>query len=241
MKCINLYKIAAMCLLLWLFVFQASACNYKVNQNKQERKVPAFSELNLSVSANVVLIQGTEQKVEIVASDRLLNLIETEVNNGALTIKWSERFVSHTEKITIYLTMVDIKGLHIGGSGDIYAKDKISASDIKLSISGSGKISLDNLAATDIVSSISGSADISIGGNSQANSLEARISGSGNINAADMPVKNVEISISGSGDCRVNAIESLKAKVSGSGNVFYTGSASIDASVSGSGKIKKAN
>jgi hypothetical protein len=231
----------AIYLLLWLFVFQASACNFTVNQNKQERKVPTFNELNLSVSANVILNQGTEQKVEIVATDRLLNLIETEVNNGALTIKWSERFVNHTEKIKIYITMVDIKDIHIDGSGNIYAKNKISASDIKLSISGSGKISLDKLATTDIISSISGSADISIGGNSQANSLEARISGSGNINAIDMPVKNVEISIIGSVDCRVNAIENLKAKVSGSGNVFYTGSPSIDASVSGSGKIKKAN
>jgi hypothetical protein len=241
MKRTNIYKIGTINIILLLFVLNVNACSTVVCQNKQERKVPAFNELKLSISANVILNQGPEQKVEIVASDESLNLIETEVVNGTLSIKWTEKFVTHVEKITIYITMVDIKGLVIAGSGDIIAQDKISAGSLNLSISGSGKINLNDLSATDIKASIAGSADISISGSSQINSLEARISGSGKIIAPNILVKNVDISISGSGDCTVNASESLDAKVSGSGNVYYSGSAIINAKVSGSGKIKKIN
>ena len=67
--------------------------------------MPTFSELNLSISADVQLKQGNTQKVEIHASDKLLEKIETEVKGDALNIKWNERNVWNKEKIKIYIIM----------------------------------------------------------------------------------------------------------------------------------------
>jgi hypothetical protein len=232
-------KLTAISMILWLFIATSFiSCKAAPSQASSERKLPAFSELKLCISADVILTQGPVQKVDIQASDRLLNLIETEVKDGKLTIKWSERFVRENEKIKIYITMAEIKSLHISGSGDIVSTSEISTLNIDLSISGSGSIKLEMLKAEKIESSISGSADILIGGSSTVNSLNASISGSGNIKAPNLPVKNIEISVSGSGNCYIKALETIKARISGSGDIYYSGQATIDAKVSGSGGVK---
>jgi hypothetical protein len=239
MKKNHVFKLTAIHMILWLFIATTFvSCKASPNQSSSERKLSSFSELNLCISANVVLTQGTVQKLDIQASDRLLKLIDTEVKDGKLTIKWNERFVRETEGIKIYITMVDVKSLRVAGSGDIVASSQIVASDIDLSISGSGMIKLENLKAENIESSISGSADIVVSGSSTANSMDASISGSGNIKAPGLPVKNVEISVSGSGNCYIKALETIKARISGSGDILYSGQATIDAKVSGSGGVK---
>jgi hypothetical protein len=239
MKKNQVIKLTSICMILWLIIATPFiSCKAAAKQTSSERNLPPFSELNLCISANVILTQGPTQKVDIQASDRLLNLIETEVNGGKLTIKWSERFVRQNENIKIYITMVDVKSLRVSGSGDITSSGNVSASDINLAISGSGTIKLEQLKAGTIESSISGSADIIVGGTEVANNLNASISGSGNIKAPDLPVKNIDISISGSGNCYVKAQESIKARISGSGDILYSGQATIDAKVSGSGGVK---
>jgi hypothetical protein len=239
MKRNQVFQLATIQLILWLFIaIPFISCKASPIQASSERTLPSFSELNLCISADVILTQGPVQKVDIKASDRLLKLIETEVKDGKLSIKWSERFVRETEGIKIYITMVDVKSLRVSGSGDIVAENQIATSNIDLSISGSGMIKLGNLKAENIKSAISGSADILVGGASTAQSLDASISGSGNIKAADLPVKNVEISVSGSGNCYIKALETIKARISGSGDIFYSGQATIDAKVSGSGGVK---
>ncbi len=210
-------------------------------QNGQVRNVSSFDELNLAISGDVYLKQGNAQKVEIEASDKLLEKIDTEVKGSALNIKWNEKNVRHSEKIKIYITMTKVNALRIAGSGDIMADGLISTDELELKISGSGDIKLADVKANQISSKISGSADISIKGSSTVNSLTVGISGSGDVNAEDLPVNDVEVAIAGSGDCRVYAIEKLKAKVAGSGDVYYKGTATIDSKVAGSGSVKHIN
>lgn len=207
-------------------------------QGGKVRNVSSFDELNLAISAKVYLKQGSTQKVEIEASDRLLEKIETEVKGDALNIKWNEKNVRHTEKIKVYITMKNVNALRIAGSGDIIADGKISTDNLELKISGSGNINLSDVNANKISSKISGSADISLKGNNIVNELSVAISGSGDVNTADLPANNVSVAISGSGDCKVHANETLKARVAGSGDVYYKGKATIDSKVAGSGSIK---
>ena len=143
-------------------------------QGEKVRSVPNFDELNLSISANVYLKQGNKQKVEIQASERLLKKIETEVKGNALTIKWNEKNVRHSEKIKIYITMTKVNALRIAGSGDISASGLISTGNLELKISGSGDIGLADVKANKISSKISGSADISIKGSSTARRINCR-------------------------------------------------------------------
>ncbi len=216
--------------------------NFQINaetlQNSKNRDLPKFTSVKLAISASVYLTQSNKQSFRIEASDKLVQLIETKVKDGKLTIKWSKNNVRHSEKIKIYISMEEIEGVAISGSGDIIADGKIKTDKLELAISGSGDMSFSDLEANDIKSKISGSADIYLAGSQTANTLSVSISGSGDVKAAKLPTKNVRVKISGSGDCKVNAIERLDATVSGSGDIYYKGRPIINGKVAGSGSIK---
>lgn len=216
--------------------------NFQINaesfQNSKSRDLPKFTSLKLAISADVYLTQSSTQSFRIEASDKLIELIETEVKNGRLIIKWTKNNVRNNEKIKIYISMEDIENLTISGSGDIIADGKIKTDKLELTISGSGDMSFSNLEANDIKSRISGSADISISGTQTVNNFSVAISGSGDVRAAKLPVKNASIKISGSGNCKLNVSEQLDATISGSGDIYYSGRPKINGRVAGSGSIR---
>ena len=201
------------------------------------REVGKFTEIALRISADVILVQGESHTVKIEASIRDIAAIETKVSGGTLTIKtdnWNHNF----SKVTIYVTMQEVEGLKISGSGDITAKSAINTTDLELGVSGSGNIRLEKLMVGDLECRISGSGDIKLGGKGRNETCEIQISGSGNFSGYDIEFSDVEVRISGSGEAKVNASKQLQARVSGSGDVYYKGNPRIDAKISGSGKIK---
>ncbi|MBN1987685.1 MAG: DUF2807 domain-containing protein [Prolixibacteraceae bacterium] len=209
----------------------------------EERNVPSFSEISLRVPGKLYLEQGQTQSVEIVAKSSTLEEIVTEVNGRELAIRFKNKnylFKSFNPgKIEIFVTVPEIDGLSVSGSGDIIAEDDIKTRIIDLAISGSGDINLAELDAERVKASISGSGDIVIEDGGVADDFSVSISGSGDVKAGDFEAKDVVVRIAGSGNCTVSSNGSLKARVAGSGSVYYNGNPSIDSSVAGSGRVKK--
>ncbi len=228
-------------LLISLFVIGLFAVN-QVNAQSEERNVSSFSEISLRVPGKLSLEQGQKQSVEIVAKTSTLEEIITEVKDRKLIIRFKSKNYFRTfnpGKIEIFVTVPEIDGLGISGSGDIIAEDKIKTRILDLAVSGSGNIKLDDLSAERVKANISGSGDIIINDGGIADDLSVSISGSGNVKAGGFEVKDVAITIAGSGNCTVLSNGSLKARIAGSGNVYYNGNPAIDTSVAGSGSVKK--
>lgn len=208
----------------------------------EERNVPAFSEIALRIPAKLHIEQGKKQSIEIVAKSSTLKDIITEVKDRKLTIKFPNKnyFFKNFEagKIEIFITVPEIDGLSLSGSGDIIAEE-INTRILDLALSGSGDILIEELKAERIKVSISGSGNIKIEEGGVADDLSVSLSGSGNFEAEEFEAKDVVIRIAGSGNCSVNSNGSVKARIAGSGNVYYSGNPSIDSSVAGSGKVKK--
>jgi hypothetical protein len=211
--------------------------DHVVQGQKETRNVGNFTELGLAIDADVVLTQGKECSVAIDAEPDMLKLIITEVKDGKLKIKYDKWTVPRHEKITVYVTMVDVKGLALSGSGNIVADGTLNTTDLDLAISGSGNIKLGELTASNLEAAISGSGDMVLAGPSPASTMEISISGSGGVNAESLEVKSMEVAISGSGSCVVKVTGSLEASIAGSGNVTCTGNPQVDAHVSGSGRV----
>ncbi len=225
-----------------MFVLFLTGTQWLVAQTNEKRELSAFTEISLRIGANVHLKQGNTQSVEVKASASTLEKLITEISDRKLVIRYaSEAWFRkwNPGPVDIYVTMPQIDGLAVLGSGTISSDGTIESRILDLLVNGSGDIKLENLKAEKVVATISGSGNIHIFGKQNAAELKAVISGSGNVYANEFPAEKVDVKIVGSGNCRVNAVKNLQAKLAGSGNVIYRGNPAIDSSVAGSGTVKE--
>ena len=200
----------------------------------EKRTVPTFHSIELSGTGNVYLQQGDEQSLTVTTDANLMSKLNTDVFNGKLKIGFRNG-VNHITRLDVHITLKELKGLKISGSGNIEGKGVFKAADINIDISGSGEIILETNAET-ISSNISGSGEINLKGRVKAENI--RISGSGDYNAFNLLSEKAAVVIQGSGNCRINVSQELDAKISGSGNVEYQGRPVVNLNSSGSGSIR---
>lgn len=207
-------------------------------QDKKNIDVDDFTSVSFGVSGDLILQQGTSFKVVVEGDEELLDAIEIDVRDNRLVIRKPNWRKARNKRLTAWVTMPEIEGASVAGSGDISNKGSLECDNLKLRVSGSGQIEIDNLSADDIDIGISGSGSISLDGEG-ADMVNISISGSGGVNAENFRVDRIDVGISGSGKCRVWAEESIRARISGSGNIYYKGEPNIDSKSSGSGSIRK--
>lgn len=245
-------------LILIAFVFAAQA------QNREKRSVSDFTKLSFRTAGKLYLKQGNINSVELVGDPEILDKIETKVEGGKLSIglknedswfNWNWRDWNDNEKITAYVTMKNIDGVYVSGSGDLIAETRLVSSDMELKVSGSGNLTAE-VEAEDVDASVSGSGDLTLKG--KMRSMDSGISGSGKIYFSGDVLQTVETNISGSGrfeasgsateirstisgSGRVAAadlvVDRCNVRISGSGTVQINVKTSIDASISGSGSL----
>jgi hypothetical protein len=208
-------------------------------QTKEERDLASFTGVSLSLSADVLLTQGSPQTVIIEADDSDLENIVTVVRGGILEIKKEPLWRRNMKNVTIWITVPEVDGLYLSGSGSILSEKTLTSQELEIRISGSGKIDLRELQGDELSIAISGSGNTYLAGN--ADEADITISGSGGIKAPSLQVSECSVRVSGSGSCAIDATGELAARISGSGRVTYFSNPEIDAAISGSGRVKKGN
>jgi len=183
----------------------------------QSRQVSGFTSVELTGVGELSIDQTGTESLTVSAEDNLLPLLTSRVEADTLILgkKPNTRIVT-SKPITYTLTMKDITGLAVSGSGTINAP-KLTTAALRIEISGSGVITT--------------------AGNVDDQSLE--ISGSGRYLADGLTSKTTTAEISGSGTANVVASNALDVKISGSGTLTYSGNPQVAQTVSGSGKLIK--
>lgn len=205
---------------------------------KETRSVKDFSRISFGIAGNLYINIGPTFKVELEGDKSDLENIETVVSGDRLQIKTENFRWGNQDKVDVYITLPELKGLGVSGSGRAEIKDPVKTGSLGLSVSGSGRLYTSDISVSSLECSISGSGDIIFGGSGSASKAEIGISGSGSYSGEALKIESAEISISGSGSCSCTVSGSLEASVSGSGNITYSGNPKIDARVSGSGKVR---
>jgi hypothetical protein len=224
-------------ILLFLAVAFAGTAFAGSDSVKETRNLSGFTNVGFGVAGDLYINIGPEFKVVLEGEKSLLDEVKTEVSGSKLIIKKDSWHTSGSEKLTVYITMPELKGLGVSGSGKAEIKDPVKAEALDLSVSGSGRIVTADLTIGNLDVSISGSGDV-IAGNGEVKKADVSISGSGNYTGESLKISEAEFSISGSGGCKCNVTDKLEAHVSGSGNIIYTGNPKVDARVSGSGRVR---
>ena len=154
--------------------------------------------------------------VEIEAQQNIIDNLDLEVENGSWNIKGKKRIKDY-KAVVIHITMPTVKALSIGGAGKFIGKsDFKNLEELKVSIGGSGEVSLAGSATTTSIS----------------------IAGSGKVDVRQLGTSSSKVSIAGSGDAFVDVKDKLTVSIAGSGSVFYNGKPSVKTSVAGSGKVE---
>jgi len=207
--------------------------------SKETRNLKGFSRISFGISGDLTIKIGPEFSVVLEGNRNDIDNIVTDISDGRLMIKQESWRFNQREKVNVFITMPQLEGLGVSGSGKAEILDPVrDADELNLSVSGSGKLVTAELVVDELQCNISGSGDILIGSGGNADRAEISISGSGGYRGEDFEIDNLNISVSGSGSCYCKVGDSLEARISGSGNITYTGDPKIDAHVSGSGRVR---
>jgi hypothetical protein len=188
------------------------------NVVNESRTVSGFTKIDLSGAGDVIIEQNGTEALTIEAEDNLIPKLTSEVVNGTLRLGEKSNLTNHlTKPVTYRVSMKDVSGLMISGSGTVTAST-ITAPSLAVDLSGSGKIT--------------------VGGTVEQQHL--KISGSGEYRAKDLQTKVASAEISGSGNATVTVSDKLDAQLSGSGQLTYYGNPpQVTREVSGSGRVTK--
>jgi hypothetical protein len=214
-----------------------------------------FDRVILEGFGDVYVQQGQTENLSVQTDDNLMSLLDIKVRGKELRLGIKPGFdISPSESITYNLTVQDLNGVTLAGSGNFYVEPVksnslvvsilgsgnidikgLNANNLSLDLNGSGNFTLADVNANKVDTSLRGSGDIKLEGNASAQSIT--ISGSGNYLAGDLQTGSTDVSVPGSGNVTVWANDALNIKVSGSGDIQYYGKPTVDQSISGSGDI----
>ncbi len=256
-------KIISILLLATLFI-SFSACKKIVATGPtvtETRNVDYFSQVYSYIPGDVYIKIGTSQDIIIEGQQNIIDEIETGVENGKLFIRNKNNHpIKDWGNLKVYITVTVCNGISLRGSGNISTQSDLNATNIDLSLTGSGNLQIQGIESTNTYISLTGSGNIELDNlktynteseltgsghvNIKAQKTEkqkVKITGSGDFNARHLESQTADINITGSGNATVWATQTLNANIAGSGSITYYGTPAVNISITGTGKIKQGN
>jgi hypothetical protein len=182
---------------------------------------------------------ATLPTVKVVTGKNLLANVSTQVVNGALQIKDSNKcnFVRNDNSVTVYVTAPHIRYFIQDGVGNMYSGNTIKEDTISYNLNNSGDIHL-NVDVKCIFGRLYGVGDIYLNGVGQYHLVNA--TGECFINAQNLQTFYSYIVYNSTGEARVNVSNQLDAVINYTGNIYYYGStAVVNKSGKGRGQLIK--
>ena len=239
MKTIKIASILAVTLLL-------SSCNMdirlgQVNGNgnvvTDERTVTEnFTAVKGSAGLDVYLTEGAENKIVVEADENLLDIIETEINNGKLNITTTEN-IGRSKSKKVHVTYKEINKIYASSGADVIGNSVIKSEKITLDASSGSDLEVE-VFAKEVIAETSSGADLNVSG--KATLLMASSSSGSAIKARGLLVINCNADASSGADITVNVKEKPSTEATSGGNIKYYGNPSaVSNDASRSGKVRK--
>lgn len=190
------------------------------------RNLPSFKSVEVSNKIDVMILKGSEFKVEVVAGKHIISNISTKVENGDLKIRNNNEcnFVrGYKRTIRVNITLPHLEIIKNDGVGTVRFADDFAQDTLVVRAESSGDIHV-NGTFGQIRTSSHGNGDIYINGRSK--SLLVYSNGTNFLYAKGLTVKDyVYIETLSIGDCHIKAdsLGQLDYNIQDTGNLYYTG------------------
>jgi hypothetical protein len=190
-------------------------CSTSFAQDRQERNLPAFTQLDVTGAVVVNLSQGESQRVVVIGGTDVQESIVTDVKDGVLRISQKK---GTNKEARIEVTATEINSIKQGGATKVTGTGKLTAENFSIETMGAS-VGRFEVNAENLSTNISGAGDLKVNGT--ATNHTSRISGAGSLKAGELTTQNLDININGAGSARVNAIASINGQVNGAGSIKY--------------------
>ena len=203
----------------------------------QTRPISYFNAIELAMPGDVYYTNDTINKVEILAQQNILDMIQTYVSGNKLVIKFSGNYDYRTSSnIRINISGHSVSHFEATAAGSIYCINTFQPANLYLKASGSGAIRINNVVTGNIEATTNASGSIiAMGGFAISETLKT--SGSGTIDLISVTAKTVTAKTSGSGNIKIKVSDHLNATIEGSGSIYFTGFPQVSSHVYGTGHI----
>ena len=207
------------------------------NLKNEERYVNQnFDKIIGSGGLEIYLTEGSENKIIVEADENLLEIIETSISNGILTIQTKKNIISSEAK----RVLITFKNLSVvkANSGTTITGKSIIRNKI-LTLEGSSGATIDmEVFAKELFAKTSSGAIINING--KATILYAQTSSGSELNAKDLNTINSNIKAHSGSKIIITTQNKLEATVTSGGNIQYYGNPNaVIKDGDSSGSIKK--
>jgi hypothetical protein len=197
-------------------------------QEPRWHEIGPFDRINIMGIAQVELTQGDKDQVQVLG-DQKAKLILSE---GRLMVSTDDnwKFWSR-DTVQMRIQVRELTQLTISGASDVTAPHPFTAKDLRVSISGQGKVQMPSLTAQQLRFNVSGAGDGNFGG--EVKDLQINLAGKGRVLADKLKAEMGAVTISGIGNADVWVTRELKLTVSGIGTVNYWGQPLLNRKTSG--------
>jgi hypothetical protein len=183
----------------------------------ETRSVSGFSTIQLGGYGDVQIQQTGTESLTVTADPALLPLVTSQVKDDALQLGLKDdNAFNDRHRVTYTVTVRNLTGLDIGGSGSMNAT-AVKTTSLTVRIAGSGSVTTAGTADTQSID----------------------MAGSGDYRGLGLATTTSTVRSAGAGTVEVAARDRLDVTVIGSGNVLYSGSPQVQQSIVGSGTIQK--
>lgn len=207
--------------------------------SEESREIEPFHGIKISGLVDVVLAEGPTESVKVVADDRYINAIKTEVVDNILTV-YTEGKIRLERRMDVYITYTKLDTLIVGGASTLLTTKSVVEPRLYINSNQAAELKVKFQGDT-LQLKMDQNANVQLAG--FADHLGLEITGFGDLMAYNMPVKTCQVLINGpkqsQGVARVHVTESLSGLVKGSRLLKYMGEAENTVVVEENGKIEK--
>lgn len=213
-------------------------CFWAVSQEKEERTLGSFEEVQVSQGIDAYLEKGTKESVRVEARGIPLEEVLTEVYGDRLKVHLSRnRWRDYS--VTVYITYVNLDGISASSAANITGKSIIRGDRLNLDVSSAADIEVE-VVVNDLSCDASSSGDIEVSGKTKY--LNVDVSSAGGVDAFDLEAEEVKVDASSGAGAKVYATKEIDAEASSGASVRYRGDPSKSRTdTSSGGSIRKSN